>query len=223
MRKTLMGVSGIAVALTMIGGATFAAWSDFDVVENNTTAAGHLKLDLNSTGAISNVGGTAIAPGESRTIDFFVASADLDGVPAADLSMVVENLVNNENGCSSTNSEKLADPDCDTAPLDGEFSDESYVRVRYTDPANVGDITFANNSCSAPGGYVNAVGYAPPSNNDTEIYPNLDFFTSSQPLTQLTGDQGICIRIDLGLPPSATNAVQGDSSLFDLRFDLVQA
>src|SRR4051794_31293283 len=63
-------LAGVAVIALLAGGGTFASWSDFDQINGNETAAGHLKLDLNSTGSINNVGGAAMAPGESRTIDF---------------------------------------------------------------------------------------------------------------------------------------------------------
>ncbi|HSL56699.1 MAG TPA: SipW-dependent-type signal peptide-containing protein [Acidimicrobiales bacterium] len=219
-RTMMMGLAVIAVA-GLVGTGTFAAWSDFGTIEGNETAAGQLALELDSTGAINNVGGQAIAPGEFRTIDFFVASADLEGVPSAALSMTVENLVDAENGCSS-NSEELEDPDCSTVD-DGEFSEYGYVRIRYTDPAPTSDISFGGNSCSsALGGYVNSIGYSPANNNDPTVYPRLDSLTATQALVDLNGDEGICIRIDLGLDVDAPNAVQGDSSTFDLRFDLEQ-
>lgn len=216
-KASLAGIAAIAVAA---GGTTFAAWSDLETVDNNVTTAGHLNLDLNSTGSIQNVASKKIAPGENRTIDFFVASADLDGVPSAALSMTIKNLVDNENGCA-TGSEKAVD-NCDLNGA-GEFSQQAYARIRYTAPADMGLITFAKNNCSAPGGYTNSIGYAPASNNDTEAFPKLNTLTASSPLGTLSGDQGVCVRIDLGLPVSANNATQGDSSEFDLQFDLVQS
>src|SRR3546814_18730332 len=48
MRKTVLGIAGIAVALTMIGGATFAAWSDFAEVKGNESGAGVLTLDVSA-------------------------------------------------------------------------------------------------------------------------------------------------------------------------------
>jgi predicted ribosomally synthesized peptide with SipW-like signal peptide len=216
------GLAGVAVLALAAGGSTFAAWSDYDQINGNTTEAGHLKLDLDSTGAINNVGGQAIAPGEFRTIDFMVASADLDGVPNADLSMKVLNLADQDNGCGSTSSEQDVDPGCANPGDTGEFSQQGYVRIRYTNPAPESDVTFANNNCSAPSGYVNSVGYTPASDNDTEIYPKLNTLGGPLALGNLAGDEAVCVRVDLGLPPSATNMVQTDSSTFDLQFDLAQ-
>jgi hypothetical protein len=223
-RKLVIGaVAGVAAVALAYGGSTYSAWSDFGTVTGNKTDAGHLVLSLNSTGSINNVGGQSIAPGQARTIDFFVASADLDGVPSADLSFQIKNLVDQENGCSG-NGEPAVDATCGNAGDPGEFSGQAYVRVRYSDPAPTGAITFANNNCSAPGGYPNSVGYSPANNNDTTVYPRLAglFASGSQALGTLTGGQGVCIRVDLGLDPNATNATQGDSSTFDLQYDLVQ-
>jgi predicted ribosomally synthesized peptide with SipW-like signal peptide len=223
-RKLVIGaVAGVAAVALAYGGSTYSAWSDFGTIENNQVDAGHLVLDLNSTGSINNVGGRSVAPGEFHTIDFFVASADLDGVPAADLSFQIQKLKDQENGCSG-NGETAVDPNCANPGNKGEFSSEGYIRVRYTDPAPVGDITFANNSCTAPGGYVNSVGYTPANDNETTHYPRLAGLASSgdHALGTLTGGEGVCVRIDLGLDANATNATQGDSSTFDLRYDLKQ-
>jgi predicted ribosomally synthesized peptide with SipW-like signal peptide len=219
MKKTMMGLAGGAFALTLIGGGTYAAWSDFDTVTGNETEAGHLVLNTNSTGTINNVGSSSIAPGEFRTIDFFVTSADLDGVPSADLSMQLNNLADDENGCAS-NSEAALD-DC-SSPV-GEFSSQGYVRVRFTDPAAIGDITFAGNNCAAPSGYTHSVGYSPANNNDSTVYPRLSAFANTNhALGTLTGGQGLCVRIDIGLDPGATDVVQSDSSTFDLTYRLDQ-
>jgi hypothetical protein len=97
--------------------------------------------------------------------------------------------------------------------------------VRYSNPAPIGDISYSpSNQCSAPGGLTNSLGYAPPSNNDTEVFPKLSALAASSPwdLGQLTDGEGVCVRFDIGLPPSADNKVQTDSSTFDLKFDLIQ-
>ena len=218
-KASLAGVAALALAA---GGTTFAAWSDFGTVSGNETEAGHLRLDLANTGVISNVGGNAIAPGESRTIDYFIASSDLDGVPSAALTMNIANLVDSENGCGRA-SESAVD-NC-AAGDPGEFSGQGYVRVRYSAPVAANTITYVGNECKINGlapALVNSLGYSPASDNNSEVYPKLAALTGAQALGTLTGNQGVCLRIDLGLPVSATNAVQTDSSTFDLRFDLTQ-
>jgi predicted ribosomally synthesized peptide with SipW-like signal peptide len=221
--KLLAGGLGALAVAGLVGGGTFASWTDYDTITGNETEAGHLVLDTDSTGTINNVGAQAIAPGEFRTIDFFVASADLDGVPDADLSMVFENLVEKDNGCASQSEDDL-DATCgDPGVGEGEFSQQGYVRIRWTDPAPTSQITFAGNSCAAPSGYVNAHGYAPANNNDPTVYPRLGSLANVDiPLETLAGDQGVCVRIDLGLDVNATDLVQTDATTFDLTFDLAQ-
>jgi predicted ribosomally synthesized peptide with SipW-like signal peptide len=218
-KGSLAGVAALALAA---GGTTFAAWSDWDVINGNKTEAGHLKIDLNSTGAINNVGGTAIAPGEFRTIDFMVASADLNGVPDAKLSMMLKNLADQENGCATTSSEQAVDNCHQGDP--GEFSSQGYIRVRYTNPAPESDVTFGNNNCSAPSGYVNSAGYSPANDNTATHYPRLSGFaaTGSHDLGTLEDGEAVCVRVDLGLDETADNKVQGDSSTFDVEFRLDQ-
>jgi hypothetical protein len=220
-RKLVIGaVAGVAAVALAYGGSTYSAWSDLGTVMGNEVDAGHLVLNLDSTSTISNVGGNSLAPGHNSTIDFFIASADLDGVPEADLSFRLTNLVDHENSCSG--GESAVDNCASGDP--GEFSGQGYMRVRYTDPTDVSNITFANNQCtSSAGGYVNSVGYSPANDNDTEHFPKLASFSNvDSPLGTLSGGQGICVRVDVGLPLSATNATQGDSSTFDVQYDLVQ-
>jgi predicted ribosomally synthesized peptide with SipW-like signal peptide len=212
------GLASLAVA-GLVSGGTFAAWSDYDTVANNQTEAGHLVLDLNGSAPISNVGGQAIAPGEFRTIDFFVASADLDGVPAADLSFTIDDIIDQENGCSS-NSEAALD-DCETVN-DGEFSEESYVRVRYSAPTS--GVVFQNNQCKDGSGNSVPTPNGDAGSNDPALWDSLrDLDGFKYALGQLTAGQGICVRFDIGLPSTATDASQGDASNFDLTFDLEQA
>jgi hypothetical protein len=220
LKASIAGAATLALAAT---GTTFAAWSDWSGITGNVTEAGHLKLDLGSTGTISNVGGQAIAPGEFRTIDFMIASADLHGVPSAALSMKLLNLTDHENGCGSTNSEAAVDNCAQGDP--GEFSSQGYVRVRYTDPAPEGDFTFGGNTCTPPAGlgYTNSAGYAPANDNDSTHYPRLSAFNlGNHTLGTLTGGDAVCVRVDIGLDKNATNAVQSDSSTFDVQFDLEQ-
>jgi alternate signal-mediated exported protein len=216
-------LAGAAVIALAAGGGTFAAWSDFGQVNSNETDAGHLKLNLGATGVISNVGGLSIAPGQNRTIDQYLTSADLDGVPSADLSVTFSHLVNNENGCS-TNSETAVDPTCATVGDPGEFAQEGYIRVRYSNPEPVANISWDGSNCIPSGGYLNSIDYTPASDNNTTHYPRLGTFAAegAHALGTLTGGQGICVRMDIGLDPNADDKVQGDSSTWDMQYDLKQ-
>lgn len=212
-KKSALGAAGVGVvALAMLGGGTFAAWSDFQTVEDNTAAAGHLRLDL-SGGPLSNLGGKAIAPGENYKYDWFLTSADLDGVPAAALSMRMTALEDLENDCA-TDSERVAEGGESCGDV-GEFSKQAVMRVRWSNPIdNATGLTDAY--CGTNGTW----------NNGDQILASAPKLQSYQwnevDFGELTADQGICVRVDVALPSDATNATQGDVSVFDLQFDLEQ-
>lgn len=218
-KKTILGsAAAITASVALIAGGTFAAWSDFSMVEDNQLNAGHLVLDVNGSAPVANPLSLPIAPGEYRTIDFFVASADLAGVPTADLTFSVKELVDLENGCSS-NSEVAVDSQCSTHETEGEFSDESYVVVRWSDPVADAAYVGGGQPCQDPDGNSIPVG----TNNGGPGISLADLEDADWSLGTLQGGEGVCLRLDIGLPVGATNASQGDTSEFDLQFDLTQS
>lgn len=218
MRKTLMGVSGIAVALTMMGGATFATWSDFAEVNDVGVGAGHLVLNLDpGTSSVVGESRMKLAPGEGVVRDVYIASNDGDSVPDGNLYLTIKNLEDFEDGCTSA-SEPVAQAteypgtDCDTDTA-GQFSDQVKVGVTSTAPVSGGPA-----ACTASGAYINSTPHTNSGslNDNDEIKVQL---ANAQPIAP--GD-GVCVRLLFNLPQSATNSVQGDSSSFDLLFELEQ-
>jgi predicted ribosomally synthesized peptide with SipW-like signal peptide len=202
-------VAGVA-ALALIGGGTFALWSDFDVLEDNTASAGRLQLTVEN-GPVNNVG-QPLAPGENYDYEYFLSSADLAGVPDADLSLTITGLENEENGCNGAEAED--DPTCGTDEADGEFSEQSVMRIRWTAPiANATAATCKNGAQTFDRG-VQVLNTA----------PSIDEVVAAGPIAlgTLTKGQGVCVRIDVGLPPAASNATQGDAATYDVQFDLQQ-
>lgn len=210
-------VAGVA-ALALIGGGTFALWSDFDTVEGNELAAGTLVLDVGESTSL-DMGN--LAPGENKATTLFIANRgdDTAALQNAQLTATFENLRDIEDGCVS-NSEQQEDTTCGNGPNNnnGEFSEQAYLQLRVSPAADAG-------SCASG---------AP------KAWKKLaDYFGTSTALGGLNPGQGICVKIEAGLPsgqgnqtpppgidapnaPTATNAVQGDSATFDVRFDLTQ-
>lgn len=204
-------VAGVA-ALALIGGGTFALWSDFDVFEDNVASAGRLELDVQN-GPVNNVG-QPLAPGENYDYEYFLSSADLEGVPDAGLTLTIPALTleNAENGCNGAEAED--DPTCATPSDDGEFSEESVMRIRWTAPiANATPATCKNGGQTFDRGV-----------QTLNTAPSIDQVIAAGPINlgSLTAGQGVCVRIDVGLPSAADNASQGDSATYDLEFDLTQ-
>jgi predicted ribosomally synthesized peptide with SipW-like signal peptide len=219
MKKTLVGVAGAAVALSLVGGGTFAHWSDTDSYDNSAGAE-HLTLDL-SNDATQGFVQTAMAPGVNREFDFVVASRSGQVVPAADLRITLENLIGTENGCDGNKEELDAadggdDGDClspGSGPAFGEYADEVRIAVNASAPTT--DLANACNSSAHPrGGRVSSM-----SLRDFEALGAVDLLPAG---VDLAPGEGICVAMGLSLPITATNASQGDSATWDFRYDLEQ-
>jgi predicted ribosomally synthesized peptide with SipW-like signal peptide len=207
MRKTLLGVAGIAVATTLIGGATFAAWSDFAEINGNESGAGILTIDVTANDGTPTFTVDDMVPGGSGEQNIYLVNRDSDAVPLANLTMSFENVIENENGCSS-NSEEVADPTCvDDAPNTGEFGAQAHhqwLRKSAGSPL----------ACGSTG-----YGKLNPSTHSDTLAQSL---ARTYDLGDLGPGEGVCLRMVTSLPIGADNAVQGDSVDFDVRFDLTQ-
>lgn len=216
-KKLIAGaVAGVA-ALALIGGGTFALWSDFDTFTGNTLGAGTLTIDVGDSVPLNIQG---LAPGENKGTALFIANRgdNTAALQNAALTTTVTNLVDIEDGCAS-NSEAAID-DCTNLSA-GDFSAQAYMQYRVSNAISADDCTGA--------AYTNRAWQRLNTYDDAAIS-----------LGQLDPGQGICIRVEVGLPsgqgsqtpppgidapnaPGATNASQGDGATFDVRFDLTQA
>lgn len=220
-KASLAGAAAIALAA---GGTTYANWSDFQNVNGNTTAAGHLVLNVNDSGVDTSQNPLRLAPGENRFVDYYIASNDGQSVPNGELSITLKNLNNHEDGCTS-NSEAVAegaDPaavgyDPSTACGDssagndaGELGSEARMEIIQYGPTSSG-------VCGNPAAH--------------STVQNFAFVNSLEnvklPVIQLAPGDATCVRaiVDLLADPSpvaADNKVQGDSMTWDFHFDLEQ-
>ena len=209
-------VAGTAALAVAAGGTTFAAWSDFVVNEDNNIGADILALDVDTSGT-SVFDSVTMYPGGKAEREYVVASRNGNAVPEASLQLVLESLVSEENGCAS-NSETVLDADCATNS-EGEFDDQANIVINVTQPTT--DIA---NACSYPAGSAlsfNGLGGS--------VLPLDDVVTATQAtaLDLLDGDvlnagEGICVKLAIELPVSATDATQGDEVTFDIRYLLDQ-
>lgn len=216
-------VAGAAALALAAGGSTFAAWSDFGV-ESTGAGAGIMKLTVSDR---DGSGGTIqpfnLAPGQNKFQEFYLASASADNVPSGVLTAKIQNLVDTEDGAPgcTTNSEALAEQpshvdshglptnpanDCGNA---GELSSQATVQILVSDPVP------SAASCPNTGIYHSAT----PSGTGTLASQIGKTFQ----LGTLQKGEGVCVRMEMSLPTSATDATQGDDVGFDWRFDLTQA
>jgi alternate signal-mediated exported protein len=213
MKASLAGVA--AIALTT-GGTTFAAWSDFGEVNGVEAAAGYLKLDVSSINGPTdaNVTPLSLMPGERKTQEFFISSADSGNTPDGDLSVTLNSLSDTEDtvGVCTTRSEGVAEgvnagADCGTV---GELSQQLRVDINKAAVPAGGDCTKA------------AYTYGP--SGEVSNYVLLkDMVDAAKAVTTLSPAEGVCLRVEMYLPDSADNKIQGDEVSFNWRFDLDQA
>jgi predicted ribosomally synthesized peptide with SipW-like signal peptide len=213
-KGSLAGVACLALAA---GGSTFAAFSDFGSIADNSVQTGILKLNLN------NQNGSAAAPlnfghfnpGHSFVQNVWVASSDSASVPNAQLSVKVENIKDLENGCGSAHSEQAVDPSCSGSTdgdgtLGGEVSPLLGTDMYAWKPAKPGvctDYPGAGDSATT------SIWHSTPLKGTENVSKNIGV---------LQGGQGYCVRIEQYMPTSTGNEAQSDGVKFDLRFDLVQ-
>lgn len=204
--KILKGtMAGVAVIALAAGGGTFASWSDYDVVEDNTAGADYLTIDLGNQNKAS-FDRMKLAPGVSQDTLIVVANTTGNTIPAADLSLTLVDLVGTEDGCTSTNSELVADADCADESTEGEFIEEAIFVVNAAAPSDDG-------TCSPRGARLGRTVLADAEDTVVDLLP------AGQ---DLKPGQKVCVAMGLSLPSTASNASQGDSAAFDLRFDLEQ-
>lgn len=216
-------VAGVA-ALALISGGTFALWSDFDSIEGNELAAGTLTLDLGeqTSFAVGN-----LAPGENKAQEVYLVnrSDETAALENARLTGSILGLAPKEDGCVG-NSEIVDDADCNDTSSGGEFHKQARIQFAWKPASDAGQ-------CGG-GGY--------PSSGRTQGVIETVAANGPFSLGTVNPGEGICVRIEAGLPggPSGgddndgidfgaaggnaiNNAAQGDSVEFDLRFDLTQS
>ena len=213
-KGSLAGVACLALAA---GGSTFAAFSDFGTIADNSVQAGILKLNLNNQNgsAATPLNFGHFNPGHSFVQNVWVASSDSASVPHAKLSVKVENIRDFENGCGSANSEQAVDGTCSASndgdgTLGGELSPLLGTDMYAWRPGTPGVCT------SFPGAGdsgTTSIWHSTPLKSTEDV---------SKEIGVLDGGQGYCVRIEQYLPGGTGNQVQSDGVKFDLRFDLVQ-
>jgi hypothetical protein len=208
-------VAGAAVVAIAAGGGTYSAWSDF-ATQSAGAGAGFLRLNLGDhQGTDTNVVQPfSLAPGQHKTQDFYLASADSGNTPDGAVTAYVDKLTSTEDtasGTCTTASEAAAEDTSNCAANGGELAQQAHISVWKLD--NVSSQAECDHyDSSIPALVNNVVMDAAP--------------TSADPITvspDLAPGKGVCMVVEVSLPyDSATNASQGDQMSWDWHFDLTQ-
>jgi hypothetical protein len=211
-KASLAGAAALAVAA---GGSTFAAWSDFQTV-NAGAGAGYLRLNLISDhqGTDTNViQPFSLAPGQHKTQNFYLASTDSGNTPNGVVTAYIDNLTDTEDtpaGTCTTNSEAIAEGTTNCASNGGELSSQALTNVWMRGPAD---------SPADCGSYDSSI---PALVSNQPLLTAAHGVAGAVTLGTLTPGQGVCMVVEVSLPSSATNAVQGDDASWNWHFDLTQ-
>ena len=213
-KKTILGSSAaIVAAAALIAGGTFASWSDFVEVQDNSATAGFLELSLdgNQGNAVSAFSVSNLAPGVTNTPQDrkqYIAAADSDPVMQANLFLTLKDLVGVEDGC--TTASEAAAGGCSTA--EGELPENAHISITAT-PASTNNA--GNRFCSSTS-----------ANNTINVFSGTVRALETKGKTlikEMTTGTDTCLSSRISLPVAPNNnVVQGDSMTFDVRLDLEQ-
>ncbi|WP_380169376.1 SipW-dependent-type signal peptide-containing protein [Jannaschia sp. R86511] len=227
MRSNVLKASlaGVAAVALLAGGTTYASWSDFHVDQGNTVGAGTLTLvagEQAGNGPTSQFDNVRLAPGEDKDEWVKIVSNNGDSVPNGILSVDVVDYVGTEDGCAG-NSEVLLDADCADLASGGEFDRWARFQVtafRIADQGQacsdvvIGDPWFNNRA--------QYTAIARQRMDQAVALDAMDFVDADGDPVVLGPGNALCVGAAAFMPQNATNAAQGDSADFSLRFDLVQ-
>jgi hypothetical protein len=208
-------LAGAAVVALAAGGGTFAAWSDFS---NQATGAGagYLRLGVNGQdGTAPTVQPFNLAPGTNKTQTFWFTSADKYNTTHGKLTAYIQGLTDTEDtgaGTCTTASEAVAEGTPNCAANGGELSSEATIFV-----ARALSIT----SQAACDHYTATAPNILVSNVVMNTAPN----SAAAPIDvadDLAPGDGACMFVEVSLPSTADNTVQGDDMSWTWHFDLTQ-
>ncbi len=223
-KATLAGAAAVALAAT---GSTFAQWSDYAVDEGQNVGAGHLTLNVNDesgNGPKSQFDNLKLAPGQGKDEYTLITSNDGDSVPNGTLSAKILDLTNAENGCENNAETDAESGACAGEP--GEFSDNAMFKMtayRVSGP----NVDCGNNVAGGGEYSGNGVGKYTAFASQTLTAAaaagekKFTFGGGGSDMVLAPGDS-LCVGASIVLPSGAGNNTQGDSSSFDIRYDLVQ-
>jgi hypothetical protein len=203
-------VKKIAIAAAAMGGTaliafgasgTFAAFTDS---EQATAAAGAGTLDLQVGGGTvsGDVEAFNLNPNESTTISYWVNNV---GTVAGNLAAKLKVVQDAENGCNDP--EREADDSCTEWSSGGEFS--SFATVQFLDSDAANAVACEDATTGTP-----VLGMSAVRLQDAEA--------GLLRVGSLEKNAGNCVVLEVKLPDTATNAVQGDTAQVQLDITLTQ-
>lgn len=204
--KKIFGLTLAALLITgIIGGATFAYFSDTESSTGNTLTAG--TLDLNIDGgdiAITTFNVSTAAPGDSGSGSSTLTNA---GTMAGELDIATSAITNTGAASGST---EYGD---DSGDLGASAQIAMYLDIDQSGTWNAGDVGLMSDGTT----------YAFPTALDYDIINAYDTETWNAVVADMAASAADDIIVNWQVPTGAGNAIQGDSVSFDITFVLEQS
>jgi predicted ribosomally synthesized peptide with SipW-like signal peptide len=234
MNKKILGSAVAMVAvLALVGGGTFALFSDQQTLEDNTFAAGTVELELRAGQTPSNAAApfsvSNVAPSPAWD-DWQGDTSELDRAPSGPMRKIY--VARNVGSINANLSMRLTN--INTVPDPSDFANQIYLAVGE-DPDDRVDNRRCHPFDFGTKGLVNATDHSDVCNLDdprplTDVVDIDWLFPTSNPLEPFDPDEhnAACVRIDAHFPGQEpggaldNNNVQGHVLTFDTQFDLIQ-
>jgi len=126
-KKIAMSAISIVSSLAIMGGATYAAFTDTATLTDNTFAAGTAEIQVSKTGVPAEFGGSvpgftgtaAFYPGYSESYNFWVRNSDASTVPSLDVIAKITDVTATDEEIQDNMTVTFA---CTGNPVQGPFT-----------------------------------------------------------------------------------------------------
>ena len=208
--KKILGLTVAALlVMGLVGGGTWAYFTDVETSTGNTFAAGTLNLQVGAADPLTTTITVAdMKPGDSDFIDWLLKN---DGSIAGSLDITFSNIVDLENLVNEPEEADVGETGTVAVPgTDGELA-ENLLLLVYIDEN--GDNTYDGGDVLIWNDYIKG-GTA-----DLGAAEELSNYVMGADYG--SGDDK-AVRIEWSVDTSVTNLIQSDSTGFDIGFELLQ-
>ena len=207
--KKILGLTLAAILMiAVVGGGTWAYFSDTEASTNNTLTAGTLDLTINAGNvAVTTFSATTLKPGDNNDSSHAASAIKNVGSLSGTLD-VVTSATTNTPGAGSTEFEG------GSGELGGVATIAMYIDVDKSGTWTSGDIGLKADATTYANSGATALQYASIDTYATKTWTAIETMTPG-------ADQKFCVNYRI--PTGAGNSIQGDSVKIDFTFNLNQA
>jgi len=208
--KKILGLTVAALlVMGLVGGGTWAYFTDVETSTGNTFAAGTLNLQVGAADPLTTTITVAdMKPGDSDFIDWLLKN---DGSIAGSLDITFSNIVDLENLVNEPEEADVGETGTVAVPgTDGELA-ENLLLLVYIDEN--GDNTYDGGDVLIWNDYIKG--------GTADLGATEELSNYVMGADYGSGDDK-AVRIEWSVDTSVTNLIQSDSTGFDIGFELLQ-